>query len=76
VGADQALDVASAVGLFTTGSSFGGFEENRKGALRPGMHADMVQLAADPWSVPPDEIASVEVVRTIVGGELVFPGED
>jgi predicted amidohydrolase YtcJ len=76
VGADQALDVASAVGLFTTGSSFGGFEENRKGALRPGMLADMVQLAADPWSVPPDEIASVEVVRTIVGGELVFPGED
>jgi predicted amidohydrolase YtcJ len=72
VGADQKLDVASAMGLFTTGSSFGGFEEDRKGAIRPGLFADFVQLAADPWSVAPDGIASIEVVRTIVNGEIVF----
>jgi predicted amidohydrolase YtcJ len=60
------------MGLFTTGSSFGGFEEDRKGAIRPGLFADFVQLAADPWSVAPDGIASIEVVRTIVNGETVF----
>jgi predicted amidohydrolase YtcJ len=72
VGPDQALDVASAVELFTTGSSYGGFEEELKGAIRPGMFADFVQLEADPWRVSPDEIASIEVVRTIVDGEVVF----
>jgi predicted amidohydrolase YtcJ len=72
VGADQALDVTSAVGLFTTGSSFGGHEEGRKGMIRPGLLADLVQLDADPWTVGPDEISSIGVVRTIVGGETVF----
>jgi predicted amidohydrolase YtcJ len=72
VGADQTLDVASAIGLFTTGSSFGGFEEDRKGAIRPGLFADLVQLDADPWAVGVDEIASIQVLRTIVGGETVF----
>jgi predicted amidohydrolase YtcJ len=72
VGPDQALDVASAVELFTTGSSYGGFEEELKGAIRPGMFADFVQLEADPWRVSPDEIASIEVVRTIVDCEVVY----
>jgi predicted amidohydrolase YtcJ len=72
LGADQALDVASAVGLFTTGSSYGGFEEQAKGSVRPGMLADLVQLDADPWAVDASEIASISVVRTIVGGETVF----
>jgi predicted amidohydrolase YtcJ len=72
VGAEQALDVESALGLFTTGSSFGGFEESLKGAIRPGLLADLVLLEADPWSVAPEDIASIRVVRTVVGGETVF----
>jgi predicted amidohydrolase YtcJ len=72
VGGDHALDVASAVGLFTTGSTYGGFEEGHKGAVRAGLLADLVQLEADPWSVDPDEIGSIDVVRTIVGGQTVF----
>jgi predicted amidohydrolase YtcJ len=72
VGSDQALDVASAMELFTTGSSYGGFEDGLKGAIRPGLLADFVQLDADPWTVSDGEIASIEVVRTIVGGRVAF----
>jgi predicted amidohydrolase YtcJ len=72
VGPEQALDVASALGLFTTGSSFGGFEEGRKGAIRTGLLADLVQLDRDPWSVNPSDLAGIRVVRTVVGGETVF----
>jgi predicted amidohydrolase YtcJ len=72
VGPDQALDVDSAFGLFTTGSSYGGFEEDDKGMIRRGLLADLVELSADPWSVAPEEIRDIHVQRTWLGGRVVF----
>jgi predicted amidohydrolase YtcJ len=72
VGAEQALSVDAAFRLFTTGSSFGGFEEREKGMIRPGHLADLAQLSADPWQVPPEEIRGIQVQRTYLGGTVVF----
>jgi predicted amidohydrolase YtcJ len=72
VGADQILSVDSAFRLFTTGASFGGFEEHKKGMIRAGFLADLVELSADPWSVPAEEIARIRVVRTYLDGEVVY----
>lgn len=71
IGPEQALDVDAAIGLFTTGSSHGTFEDGRRGVIRPGALADFAQLGADPWTVPPTEIGSIPVRRTIVGGTIV-----
>jgi predicted amidohydrolase YtcJ len=72
VGADQILSVDSAFRLFTTGASFGGFEEHKKGMIRAGYLADLVELSDDPWSVPVEEIARIQVVRTYMDGEVVY----
>ena len=37
----------------------------------PGHLADLVVLSRDPVTCPPDELASVEVVATMVGGRWV-----
>jgi len=43
-------------------------DERTRGRLRPGYLADLVVLSADPVECPPDELESVEVVATMVGG--------
>jgi len=46
-------------------------DERRGGKLLPGFLADLVVLSRDPLDCPPDELESVEVVATMVGGRWV-----
>ena len=46
-------------------------DERRRGKLLPGYLADLVVLSRDPLECPPDELESVEVVATMVGGRWV-----
>jgi predicted amidohydrolase YtcJ len=43
------------------------------GSLEVGKYADMVVLSADPRTVPPEEIADLEVQRTFLAGQQVYP---
>jgi hypothetical protein len=54
------------------GSTWFSGEENQKGALAPGQFADLAVLTADYFSIPEDEIKSLESVLTIVGGKVVY----
>jgi predicted amidohydrolase YtcJ len=42
--------------------------EQRRGMLRPGMLADLVVLNGDPFTCPPEELPSLRVEATMVGG--------
>ena len=46
-------------------------DEHRRGRLLPGMLADLVVLSRDPLECPAEELESVEVVATMVGGRWV-----
>ncbi len=46
-------------------------DERRRGKLLPGYLADLVVLSRDPLECPLDELESVEVVATMVGGRWV-----
>ena len=46
-------------------------DERRRGKLLPGYLADLVVLSRDPLECPADELESVEVVATMVGGRWV-----
>jgi len=46
-------------------------DERRRGRLLPGYLADLVVLSRDPLECPPDELDTVEVVATMVGGRWV-----
>jgi predicted amidohydrolase YtcJ len=43
-----------------------------KGSIAPGKYADCVVLADDPYTVDPDRIKDIKVVRTVTGGKVVY----
>jgi predicted amidohydrolase YtcJ len=47
-------------------------DERRRGKLLPGYLADLVVLDRDPLECPPEELAEVQVVATMLGGRWVF----
>jgi predicted amidohydrolase YtcJ len=66
------LDRAEALRLYTVGSSWFSSEDGKKGSLVPGQLADLCVLTADYFSVPEDEIKTLESLLTIVGGKVVY----
>ncbi|MFC5786105.1 MULTISPECIES: amidohydrolase family protein [Streptomyces] len=56
---------------FTTWSSYGGFEEHAKGRIAPGYFADFAILDKNPLITPVDEIANIQVLKTVLGGQVV-----
>jgi len=66
------LERMEALRLWTVGSAWFSSEERKKGALVPGQLADLAVLSADYFSVPEDQIKSLESVLTIVGGKPVY----
>lgn len=66
------LDRATALRLYTTAGAWFSDEEGKKGAIVPGQLADLAVLSADYFSVPEEQIKSLESVLTIVGGKIVY----
>ncbi len=68
---DQALSVEQALHASTVAPAWLSGDERRRGRLLPGFFADLVVLDRDPVTCPPDELPSLEVVATMVGGRWV-----
>ncbi|MCX5338828.1 amidohydrolase [Streptomyces atratus] len=67
---EQRLDLTTAVAAYTAGSAHvNGLDDT--GSLLPGHLADLVVLDRDIFTLPPEEIAEAQVLRTYVGGTLV-----
>ena len=69
---DEALTVEQAIIASTVTPAWLAGDERRRGRLLPGFLADLVVLSRDPFTCPPDELESVEIVATMVGGRWVF----
>lgn len=68
----QRLSRAQAIRLHTIGSARIGRQEDKKGALAPGMHADLVAFEDDPFSAP--AIGELRPILTVSLGREVFAG--
>jgi len=68
---EQCLSIAEAVHASCVSPAWLSGDERRRGKLLPGYLADLVVLSRDPFECPVDELASVEVVATMVGGRWV-----
>jgi predicted amidohydrolase YtcJ len=66
----QRLSRFEAIVLHTSGGARVGHQEDKKGALGPGMHADMVAFDADPMSV--ESIDGLRPILTVSLGREVF----
>jgi predicted amidohydrolase YtcJ len=69
---EQKLTVAEAVEAYTMGSAYAEFQEKEKGSITPGKLADMVMVSDDIFSIAPEKIRDVRVLKTFIGGRLVF----
>ena len=69
---EQKLTVPETVEAYTMGSAYAEFQEKEKGSIIPGKLADMVLLSDDIFSIDPARIRDVKVLKTIVGGKLVW----
>jgi len=69
---EQKLTIAEALTAYTQGSAYAEFQEAEKGSLRPGMLADFVLLDRDVLTIPPAQLRDVKVMKTWVGGRLVY----
>lgn len=70
--ADQRVSVQEALDMWTRTAAWSGFEEDIKGSLVKGKHADMVVLTANPFRVAPERIRDLQVVQTIVNGRIAY----
>ena len=61
-----------ALRAFTVGSAYADHQEHRKGRLARGMLADLVALSQDLLTVAPEELREIEVLTTVVGGQVRF----
>ena len=67
----EALTVEQALHATTVAPAWVAGDERTRGKLVPGYLADLVVLSRDLVECPPDELESVEVVATMVGGRWV-----
>lgn len=69
---EQKISVEDALVAYTLGGAFASFEEQDKGRIAAGMLADLTMIDKDLRTIPPSDIRTARVVRTIVGGKTVF----
>ena len=68
------ISAVEALRMYTLGSAHAAFEEDHKGSISPGKHADLVVLDADPSRVEPEAIRDIRMLLTLVDGRPVFEG--
>ena len=69
---DQRLTREQALATYTINPAFAAFEEDIKGTLTPGKLADITILSGDIMSIPEPEIPDVDVLYTIIDGEVRY----
>jgi predicted amidohydrolase YtcJ len=73
---EQKITVEEALRAYTVEGAFASFEEDRKGMLKAGMLADMTLIDRDLTAIPEETIRDAKVLKTIVGGRVVFARQD
>ena len=68
----EKVDIHTAVDAYTKDSVYANFDEVMLGRIDKGCYADLVFLDRDIFTIPPEEIHSTKVLRTICAGETVY----
>lgn len=68
---EECVDIETAMRAYTHGSAYSVFADHDRGAIEPGMLADVVVLSDDVFALAPEALLSAKVDMTMVGGEIV-----
>jgi hypothetical protein len=69
---EEKLPLDQCLRAYTYGSAYAEFAEGKKGELKVGQYADFVVLSTDLTKATPKEVLKTEVLRTVVGGRVVY----
>jgi hypothetical protein len=69
---EERLTIDEALRSFTLDAAYASFAEHDRGALSPGMLADMTVLGTDIVNEPAQVLLETKIVATIVNGEVAF----
>ena len=69
---DQRMSRMEALKSMTYQPAYAAFQEDSRGSLTVGKLADVTVLSKDITAIPEDQIRSVQVTYTIVGGKIVY----
>jgi predicted amidohydrolase YtcJ len=69
-GANQRISASEAIAVNTYNGAWASAEEAIKGSITAGKLADYVVLADDPHTIDVEKIKDIQIVRTVVGGQI------
>jgi predicted amidohydrolase YtcJ len=74
---EQRLSLEEALRGYTREGAYAEFEETQKGSLAPGRLADLIVIDKDisRLASEPKQILSIRVLKTFIGGKLVYDAE-
>jgi predicted amidohydrolase YtcJ len=67
----QQISRLEALRMYTIGSAWLSFDDDRLGSIEPGKLADLVVLSVDPLKASDDELRKIRSVLTLQGGKIV-----
>lgn len=68
----QAITMQEALYAYTMAGAILSGDEDRFGSITPGKWADLAVLSADPLTTPVENLLSIKVDQTYVGGKLMY----
>src|SRR6185295_17926685 len=71
-GPEETPSRADAMRMYTIGSAWFSWDENKRGSLQAGKLADLAVLSKDYMTVPVEQIGGIESVLTMTGGKIVY----
>lgn len=71
-GAEEKVSMREALRMYTRDGAWFTFEEKEKGTLEPGKLADLIVMADDLLTIPPERILSAKVDLTMVAGKILY----
>lgn len=69
---EEQITIDEALRMYTVNAAYASFEEDVKGSIEEGKLADLTVLSQNPLKIPPNEIDSIKVEMTIVGGKVAY----
>lgn len=72
LGEDQKATAYEALASVTKNAAYQYLEEDKKGTIEVGKLADLVVLSANPLTIEPEKMNSIEVLKTYKEGQLVY----
>jgi predicted amidohydrolase YtcJ len=70
---EEQITVDDALRMYTVDAAYSSGEENMKGSVEADKLADLTVLSDNPRNVSSNEIRSITVDMTLVGGKVVYP---